>query len=64
VARSLFKVLQKPENIEYIPFDKTLEGKYQSFTQADLSGLRKSGYDAEFSSLEAGIAASVAAWQQ
>lgn len=64
VARSLFKLLRKPEKIEYIPFDKTLEGKYQSFTKADLSGLRKSGYDAEFTPLETGVAASVTAWQK
>jgi ADP-L-glycero-D-manno-heptose 6-epimerase len=32
--------------IEYIPFPADLRGKYQSFTEADLSKLRKAGYDA------------------
>ncbi|MCE9569178.1 MAG: ADP-glyceromanno-heptose 6-epimerase, partial [Rhodocyclales bacterium] len=30
--------------IEYIPFPDALKGKYQSFTEADLSQLRKAGY--------------------
>ena len=48
--------------IEYVPFPELLAGRYQSFTQADLSGLRDTGYGASFSSLEDGIAKSVAAW--
>lgn len=41
--------------IEYIPFPEALEGKYQSYTQADLEQLRAAGYEAEFTSLEDGI---------
>lgn len=41
--------------IEYIPFPESLEGKYQSYTQADPTQLRAVGYDAEFTSLEDGI---------
>lgn len=41
--------------IEYIPFPKELEGKYQSFTQADLTGLREAGYAKAFTELEEGI---------
>ena len=48
--------------IEYVPFPENLAGRYQSFTQADLSGLREAGYSESFSSLEDGIAKSVAAW--
>jgi ADP-L-glycero-D-manno-heptose 6-epimerase len=48
--------------IEYVPFPENLAGRYQSFTQADLSGLRDAGYGEKFSSLEDGIAKSVAAW--
>ncbi|HSU90866.1 MAG TPA: ADP-glyceromanno-heptose 6-epimerase [Sporolactobacillaceae bacterium] len=48
--------------IEYVPFPENLAGRYQSFTQADLSGLRDAGYAEKFSSLENGIAKSVAAW--
>jgi len=50
--------------IEYIPFPETLKGKYQSFTQADLTNLRAAGYEEPFASLEEGIAKAVAAWQQ
>src|ERR1700687_990535 len=48
--------------IEYVPFPENLAGRYQSFTQADLSGLRQAGYGETYSSLEDGIARSVAAW--
>jgi ADP-L-glycero-D-manno-heptose 6-epimerase len=48
--------------IEYVPFPENLAGRYQSFTQADLSELKDAGYSEKFSSLEDGIAKSVAAW--
>ncbi|MEA2647712.1 MAG: ADP-L-glycero-D-manno-heptose 6-epimerase [Candidatus Binataceae bacterium] len=48
--------------IEYVPFPENLAGRYQSFTQADLSELKDAGYSEKFSSLEYGIAKSVAAW--
>ena len=41
--------------IEYIEFPATLKGKYQSFTQADLTRLRKAGYEAPFASVEEGV---------
>ena len=42
--------------IEYIPFPEALKGKYQSFTQADLTKLRKAGYTDEFATVEEGVA--------
>lgn len=42
--------------IEYIPFHEGLKDKYQSYTQADLALLRKTGYDAPFASVEEGVA--------
>ena len=42
--------------IEYIPFPAPLVGKYQSFTQADLTRLRAAGYDAPFATVEEGVA--------
>ncbi|MFZ4535780.1 ADP-glyceromanno-heptose 6-epimerase [Propionivibrio sp.] len=48
--------LLKQGFIEYIPFPEALRGKYQSFTQADLSKLRQAGYDAPFASVEEGVA--------
>ena len=41
--------------IEYVPFPDALKGKYQSFTQADLTKLRKAGYEAPFASVEEGV---------
>lgn len=41
--------------IELVPFPKDLEGKYQTFTEANLDKLRAAGYDAPFTSLEDGI---------
>ena len=42
--------------IEYVPFPEALKGKYQSFTQADISGLREAGYDAPFLDVATGVA--------
>jgi ADP-L-glycero-D-manno-heptose 6-epimerase len=50
--------------IDYVTFPRSLAGRYQSFTQADLSGLRNSGYTESFSTLENGIAQSVDEWNQ
>ncbi|MDO8432292.1 MAG: ADP-glyceromanno-heptose 6-epimerase [Candidatus Binatus sp.] len=50
--------------IDYVPFPESLAGRYQSFTEADLTGLRNAGYDAAFTNLEDGIASSVAAWNR
>lgn len=45
--------------IEYIAFPDALKGKYQSFTQADLSKLRGAGYTNEFATVEQGVTAYV-----
>jgi ADP-L-glycero-D-manno-heptose 6-epimerase len=50
--------------IEYVPFPPQLEGKYQSFTEADLSKLRAAGYPGEFLDIEKGVAAYVKELQQ
>ena len=38
-----------------IPFPEHLVGKYQTYTQADLSALRAAGYDRPMTALEAGL---------
>jgi ADP-L-glycero-D-manno-heptose 6-epimerase len=45
--------------IEYIPFPPALVGKYQSFTEADLTRLRAAGYPGEFMTVEQGVSAYV-----
>ncbi len=47
--------------IRYIPFPKHLEGRYQSFTEADVKRLREAGYAGEFRGVGAGIGAYLAA---
>lgn len=41
--------------IEYIPFPEELRGKYQAYTQADLTRLRAAGYRETFVPLERGV---------
>ncbi|MDR7866251.1 MAG: ADP-glyceromanno-heptose 6-epimerase [Sporomusaceae bacterium] len=42
--------------IEYIDFPETLKGKYQNFTEADLTQLKAAGYDKLFTDLDAAVA--------
>ena len=45
--------------IRYIPFPEHLRGRYQSFTQADLTALREAGYEGRFLRVERGVAAAL-----
>ncbi len=47
--------------IEYIAFPDALRGKYQSYTQADLSTLRSTGCDHVFANVQSGVRAYVQA---
>jgi ADP-L-glycero-D-manno-heptose 6-epimerase len=42
--------------IRYITFPGDLKGKYQSYTQADLTALRAAGYQKPFLTVEQGVA--------
>ena len=52
---SIDELVQK-NFIEYIPFPPPLIGKYQSYTQADLSRLREAGYEGSFRTVQEGVA--------
>jgi ADP-L-glycero-D-manno-heptose 6-epimerase len=54
VARALMAVNGEAA-IEYVPFPADLEGRYQHFTEADLTGLRALGCDRMMTPLELGI---------
>ncbi len=41
--------------LEYVAFPEALKGKYQAFTQADLTKLREAGYEAPMASVEEGV---------
>ena len=51
--------LQAEGLIEYIPFPPQLAGKYQSFTEADMSKLKAAGYPGQFMGVDQGVAAYV-----
>ncbi|WP_116474829.1 ADP-glyceromanno-heptose 6-epimerase [Zobellella maritima] len=42
--------------VEYIPFPEHLKGRYQSYTQADLTKLRAAGFDGQFKTVAEGVA--------
>lgn len=47
--------LQRQGIIRYIPFPEDLKGKYQSYTQADITALRAAGYEEPFLTVEEGV---------
>ena len=47
--------LQAQGVIRYIPFPDDLEGRYQSYTQADMAALRGAGYAGSFMTVEEGV---------
>jgi ADP-L-glycero-D-manno-heptose 6-epimerase len=63
VAAALQQV-HGPGQVEYIPFPADLAGRYQHFTQADVTTLREGGYSAPFTTLEDGVAATFAATER
>ncbi|MCV6639095.1 ADP-glyceromanno-heptose 6-epimerase [Candidatus Albibeggiatoa sp. nov. NOAA] len=54
VANAVINWHQKGE-IEYIPFPEHLKGRYQSFTEADITHLRDAGCQHEFKTVEQGV---------
>ena len=55
VTNSIWPGAVKAGLIEYIPFPDALRGKYQCYTQADLSNLRASGCDHVFADVQTGV---------
>lgn len=54
LAEATFHALGLEPNIRYIDMPEHLRGKYQYYTQAEMSKLKKAGYEGEFMDLEAG----------
>jgi ADP-L-glycero-D-manno-heptose 6-epimerase len=52
---AMFGALGREPAIEYIDMPASLRGSYQYFTQAETVNLRRAGYNANFSSLEAAV---------
>ena len=55
VAKAVIKHHGRGE-VEEIPFPEHLKGRYQAFTQADLTKLRAAGYTSAFKSVAEGVA--------
>ena len=56
LACAIFAALGKDPQIEYMDMPEALRGKYQNFTQADMSWMQKTNCPVRFASLEQGIA--------
>ncbi len=56
LANNTFSSLNKASNVSFIDTPADIRDKYQYFTEADMSKLRKAGYSAPFHSLEEGVA--------
>lgn len=54
LAAAIFDAIAVPKKIEYISIPENIAGQYQNYTCADLTTLRGLGYEAAFTSLEAG----------
>ena len=55
LVTAIFTAMEKPVEIEYIDLPKNLSQKYQYFTEADLTKIKKAGYSKSISSLENGV---------
>ena len=49
--------------IRYIPFPDDLKGRYQSYTQADVTQLRAAGFTAPMRDVQTGVAEYVRYWR-
>ena len=56
LAANTFNAMERDVNIEFIDIPEDIRDKYQYFTEANMSKLKASGYDKDFTSLEDGVA--------
>jgi ADP-L-glycero-D-manno-heptose 6-epimerase len=52
---AMFKAMGRPPNIEYVDMPEAIRGQYQYFTQGSVENLRRAGYNAGFTPLEAAV---------
>ena len=55
LAGAIFKAMNKTNRIKYFDMPESLKGKYQYYTEADMSKLLATGYDYRPTSIEQGI---------
>ena len=56
LVRAVFAAMGRAEQIDYVPMPEALQGKYQSYTQAEMSKLAAAGCPVRFRSLEESVA--------
>jgi ADP-L-glycero-D-manno-heptose 6-epimerase len=56
LAKAVFRAVNREPRIDYIDMPEAMRGRYQYFTQADLTKLRAKGYARPFTELENGVA--------
>jgi ADP-L-glycero-D-manno-heptose 6-epimerase len=55
LAKAVFRSMNAPEDISFIDTPVDIRDKYQYFTEADMTKLKKIGYGKPFASLEDGV---------
>lgn len=55
LAKNTFQALNKDENISFIDTPEDIRDTYQYFTEANMTKLKRIGYDHPFHSLEEGV---------
>lgn len=55
LGKAVFVAMKFTPNISYIPMPEDIRDKYQYFTQADITKLRRSGFDRPMLSIEDGV---------
>lgn len=56
LADAIFAALERPRNVEFVEMPVHLRDRYQYHTQADLSRIRETGFDAEMTGLKEAVA--------
>ena len=52
LVKAVFAAMNKKPDIEYIEMPESLRNQYQYYTEADISNLRKAGFDKEITTIE------------
>jgi ADP-L-glycero-D-manno-heptose 6-epimerase len=55
LVKAVFAAMDKKPNIEYIEMPESIRGQYQYYTEADITSLRRAGYEKNTISLEDAI---------
>ncbi len=59
LAKAVFDAMGRERRIRYVEMPSELRGRYQSFTQADMTKLRSAGFPKPATTLEAGVKAAL-----